>query len=256
MGCNIFSTCFIQQLLGSNYEADKPLILQSHNIQPYFLIDCGNKKTHFNRNNELIFSIRLINKATDYVSQFIYVFDQLGSIGLGQNKSKYCLMGIYNNQNRPIFENGILYEQNIYIENISDYIIYRKPSIKEQITLAFTTPYIQEQIHLKSFISINNLFYSIKNRLNSLNAVEEKDIDLLNGFKDEKKFINFNVNIIKRSYSIKKLKQNKTIVGFTGRVTFSKEFHRFLDYLIACEKLNIGGHILLGYGRFAIKGEG
>ena len=254
--CNIYSTCLIQKILGNNYEADKPLILQSHNIQPYYLIDCDDKKINFSKNQKLIFSIRLINEAIDYISQFIYIFDQLGNIGIGQNKAKYHLKGIYNNRNKPVFENGILYEANIYAKNISDYIAHRKSSIKDKITLVFTTPYIQEQIRLNSFISVNNLFYSIKNRLNSLDAIEEKDVDVLGTFEDDENFINFNLNIVKRIYPINNLKQNRTIIGFKGEISSSKEFYKFLDYLIACEKLNIGGHILLGYGRFAIKGEG
>lgn len=254
--CNIYSTCLIQKILGNNYEADKPLILQSHNIQPYYLIDCDDEKTNFSQNQELIFNIRLINEAIDYISQFMYIFEQLGNIGLGPNRAKYCLVGIYNNRNRPIFENGILYEANIYIKNISDYIIHRKSSIKDKIALAFVTPYIPERIDISSFISVNNLFYSIKNRFNSLNVIEKKDIDILDTFEDDKNFINFDLNIVKRSYPINKLKQNKTIIGFKGEISFSNKFYKFLDYLIACEKLNIGGRILLGYGRFAIKGEG
>jgi len=186
----------------------------------------------------------------------MYIFEQLGNIGLGPNRAKYCLVGIYNNRNRPIFENGILYEANIYIKNISDYIIHRKSSIKDKIALAFVTPYIPERIDISSFISVNNLFYSIKNRFNSLNVIEKKDIDILDTFEDDKNFINFDLNIVKRSYPINKLKQNKTIIGFKGEISFSNKFYKFLDYLIACEKLNIGGRILLGYGRFAIKGEG
>ncbi len=255
-GCNILSKCLIQKILGDNYEADKPLILQSHYMQPYYLIDCNDNRICFRQNQELTFSIRLINKAIDYISQFIYIFDQLGNIGLGPNRAKYSLIGIYNDQKKPVFQNGILHEENIHIKSISDYIAYRKSHIKDKITLMFTTPYIQEQDHLNFFINVNNLFYSIKNRLNSLNVIEEKDMELLDEFEDDKNSINFNLNIVKRNYLISKLKQNKTIVGFKGEISFSNEFYKLLDYLIACEKLNIGGHILLGYGRLAIKGEG
>ena len=110
-----------------------------------------------------------------------------------------------------------MHEENIHIKSISDYIAYRKSHIKDKITLMFTTPYIQEQDHLNFFINVNNLFYSIKNRLNSLNVIEEKDMELLDEFEDDKNSINFNLNIVKRNYLISKLKQNKTIVGFKGK---------------------------------------
>lgn len=125
ISCSILTKCLIQKLLGNSYEANKPLILQSHNIKPYYLIDCSNEGRSFNQNEGLIFNIRLINEGIDYISQFIYAFDQLGSIGLGENKAKYYLTGIYNNKGNPIFQNGMLYETNILIEYISNYIAYK-----------------------------------------------------------------------------------------------------------------------------------
>jgi len=254
--CNIVSRCLIQKLLGNSYEANKPLILQSHNIQPYYLIDCSNEKRSFNQDQEFTFSIRLINEAIDYISQFIYAFDQSGSIGLGESRAKYNLIGVYNNKDSPIFENGILYEANIHIQYISDYIRCRKQSVKGPASLEFITPFRPDQTSFRPYFNVNDLYYSVKNRLKNLGVIEEQDIKLLDQFGNDENITSFSLNIIKQSYPIKKLGQEETIIGFKGKINFSREAHNLIDYLIACEKICIGNHIILGYGRFTIEGEG
>lgn len=251
--CSIVSKCLIQNLLGNNYEANKPLILQSYNIRPYYLIDCSDEKRKFKENQELTFSIRLINEAIDYLSHFIYVFDQLGIIGLGPNKAKYDLIGIYNNKGNPIFENGMLNENNINIEYISDSISYKKPFIKESATLVLITPFAPNQISFMPYLSISHF---IKDRLMNFNAIEEQDMKLLDAFVDDENITSFNLSIVKQNYPIKKLEQKETIYGFKGEINFSQGVNNLMDYLIACEKLCIGSHIIFGYGRFTIKGEG
>lgn len=256
ISCSILTKCLIQKLLGNSYEANKPLILQSHNIKPYYLIDCSNEGRSFNQNEGLIFNIRLINEGIDYISQFIYAFDQLGSIGLGENKAKYYLTGIYNNKGNPIFQNGMLYETNILIEYISNYIAYKKQSIiKGVTTLLFTMPFQPDQTNFKPYFAINDLRNSIRNRLKSLNVIEE-DEKLLDAFLDDRNIINFRLNIIRNNYPIKELGRKETILGFKGKINFSQEAYNLIDYLIACEKLCIGSHIIFGYGRLTVKGEG
>lgn len=253
--CNITSSCLIQNMLGNNYEANKPLILQSHNIQPYYMIDCDDENRNFNRDEKLTFSIRLINEAVDYISQFIYAFKQISNIGLSQNRAQYIFEGVYNNKKVPIFENGVFYESNIHIEYISDYITYRKSSIKDNIVLLFYTPFIIEQANFDSFFSAGKLFYCIKSRLKNLNVLEQYDTALLGVSEDRKCINNYNLNYTKRIYPIKELNQKKEIFGFKGKISFSEKAYDIVDYLIACEKLYIGSHILLGYGRYTIKGD-
>ncbi|NLY76726.1 MAG: hypothetical protein GX080_01395 [Tissierellia bacterium] len=252
--CKIFSRCFIQKLLGNRYQANKPLILQSSSIQPYYLIECNHKGTSFNQDQELIFKIRLLDKAIDYVSQFIYVFEQLSNIGIGKNRSKYQLIGIYNNKKMPIFEDGIFFEDNISIEYIWDYIGHRRSPVGDRVTLVFVTPFVMSNISLNPLINMHNFCYSIENRFKSLNILEEEDVRLLAAFEADNIINNYDLNIIKSQYPMEKLQKRKVIIGYKGKIDFILKRQDFIDYLIACEKLSIGSHILLGYGRFIIKG--
>jgi len=253
--CSIVSRCLIQKLLGNGYEADKPLILQTYNLQPYYVIDCNDENKNFQQDQELTFSIRLFHEAIDYISQFIYAFQQIGSTGLSKNKARYTVIGIYNNQNRPIFENGVFQESNIHIEYISDYITWRKSCIKNNVALLFTTPFILEQANFHYFFDIDNLFYSIKERLRNFGALEQQDTVWLGAFDEQKYIVHCTLHLVKQIYPIKALNFNKVIIGLKGEIKFSKKAYDLIDYLIACEKLCIGSHILLGYGRYIIKGD-
>lgn len=252
--CDIVNRCLIQKLLGGKFDADKPLILQNQNLYPSFLIDCDNKAKRFRQDQELIFNVRLLNEAVDYISQFIYAFDQIGSIGIGKNRSKYSLIGIYNNQNRPVFENGILHEGNILSESIADFISRKKRSLVGAVALFFTSPFGMEQTSLGSYF--HNLLNSIKNRLYNLGALEEKDLEILDTLDGQQYITNFKLKIIKRNYQIEKIGQSKTVTGVEGKISLSQQTCSLIDYLIACEKLCIGSHIILGNGRFTVKGEG
>lgn len=255
--CKIVSRCIIQRLLGSNYEAHIPLVLQGDRFFPYYIVNCNNERTSFNKCQELVFSVKLIDHAIEFTSQFIYAFDFLGEVGLGRAKAKYDLIGIYNNKDQPIFEKGILHESNITIKSILDYINQRKESIHGQISLEFLTPYVVEKKYKNDFdLNIHNIFFSIRNRLTSLKFLCEKDMELLFQLLDSGIISKSSLSIIKIDYPIKEKNQSEIIIGFKGKICFTKEAYEYLNFLLACENLSIGAHILLGYGKFIIKGEG
>ena len=255
--CNITSRCIIQRLLGSNYDAQIPLILQDTDIYPYYIVNCKNERTNFIKYQELIFSIKLIDYAIDYISQFIYAFELLGEVGLGRIKAKYELIGVYDDKGQPIFEEGILYESNINVKSIIDYVNRRRESIHGQISLEFLTPYvIDKKYSRQSNYNINNIYFSVINRLTSLNFLNENDKKLLFLLPNSGIISEFSLSIIKRNYPIKEKNQDEVIIGFKGKVCFIKEADKYLDFLLACENLSIGAYILLGYGNLIIKGEG
>jgi hypothetical protein len=62
--------------------------------QPFVLEPPLETKRIYEPGEELIFHLVLIGKAFDYLPYFIYVFDELGRVGLGRGKGTYTLESI------------------------------------------------------------------------------------------------------------------------------------------------------------------
>lgn len=254
--CQSKNICSIQVLLNNNFNAQKPLVLQSEKIQPLFLIKCIDRKTNFKKDSILKFNVVLIGQAIDFLSQFIYIFDKLGDVGIGSNKSKYLLEGIYNQKGQPIYKDGYLYEENININRLSSYINMRKRSIKKVKKIEFITPYIKIE-EKNNYIDLNmdNMFQAIEVRLRTLNILENLDRERFKLIKQNTYIKSFHFSLIKRKYFIKKQNTYKSIIGFKGSIEFKDNAIEYIDYLLACEKMLIGNNILLGFGEYVVKEE-
>lgn len=254
--CQSKNICSIQVLLNNNFDAHKPLIFQSEKIQPLFLIKCSDRKTDFNKNSSLRFTVILIGQAIDFLSQFIYIFDRLGDIGIGKKKTKYLLEGVYNQKGDPVYKDGYLYEKNINKNRLYHYIDKRKKSIKKIKKIEFITPYIKiEEKNNYIDLNIDNIFQAIEIRLRKLNILEDLDVERLELLNQNTYIKSFYFNLIKRKYFIKKQNTYKFIIGFKGNIEFQDIMIEYIDYLLACEKMLIGSNILLGFGEYVVKEE-
>lgn len=251
--CNIKNNCIIQILMGFNFTGNRPLVEQCKDIFPNFILVCNSSKTKYYKETSLEFRILFLGKATNFISQFIYAFDTLGSEGIGKSKSKYILEGVYNDAGIPIYEKGYFYDNKIQTNSLIQYIESRKSKIKMGKGLYLKTPF-NFRGNIIDF-NLESIFIAIFNRLEGLNIISDEDRQKLKKLLRLNLIENFKVNIINRKYLINREERYIQIIGFKGRIGFNEAINEYLDYILACEKIHVGSNILLGFGNFNVKEE-
>ena len=94
-------------------------------------------KRIYNAENELSFGLVLIGRAIDYLPYFIYSFEELGNIGIGQGKGKFRLIKVSEDNGDVIYRgDDKKLSSNNGIKNWND-IVDNSPS---KVQLSFITP--------------------------------------------------------------------------------------------------------------------
>jgi len=246
--------------MGKGFDKNMPIAMQN-TVLPRFIINCSDMRTEFKENDILEFDIILFDSLTDIYVQFIYVFETLGRIGLGQVKAKYKLLFVKDENGDVVFNNN-LYIKNPSIKNLYIYISSRlhylsnnphnicKMSILSPTVL--NTKNENETDKRLVFINAESLSHTLKDRLNSLNILQKEDEEKLKELSCDTKIITMiNMKLAKTKYYVQEQRECVIIPYFTGYMLLDAErTHSYLEYFLACEKLCIGQNIFLGFGRY------
>jgi hypothetical protein len=259
--CSNAGMCMITTMTDISFDITKPIAVQSK-VSPKFVIKCSDNRTNYKEGDKLEFKITLFDNLVGLASQYIYVFDNIGGRGIGPNKAKYRLLNVLDMNGNLIYETGCFY-RGMVTSNIDTYISSRLEEIDGFSKMSFITPFYLQQPEAQAnfakyyFISEEVLYFSIKNRLNSINMFGEEDEDKLKYLLRNKRIFSLiNVNVSKPKYYIKKEQKYLVIPRFNGYIVFKNKdcINPYMKYLLACEKLCIGQNILMGFGQYIMGG--
>jgi len=240
---------------------------------PFVITPPLEEKRTYSPNDTLCFELTLIGKAIDFLPYFIYTFDELGKIGIGQGKGKYYLEEVRairtgesrkvkgqrakDEQAKVIYsgKNKIL-QNNFNVLKINDLgFLNLSPST---LTLSFITPTrLKFDGNLSSTLEFHVLFRNLLRRISLLSYFhcgEELDLDF-KGFIEEARSIKIDKeNLHWRDWERYSNRQETKMKmgGFVGSVTFQGELERFLPFLFLGEYIHVGKGTSFGLGKYKI----
>lgn len=230
---------------------------------PFVLIPPINEQLRWNTGEILEIELKLFGSSVQLLPYFVYVFKNIGKIGLGKDNTQYELINFTN-----IAGNG--WEHEVLApdgENLS--LDYKAISISEvlntdltgenRIQLNFTTPLrIQEMgkvVRKRDEITPKKLLINISRRYLALAGLYGKD-----GFVEEFPLFNFeNISIVENNlqyydwgrYSNKQ-KVYLDMSGFTGTITLTGELDEIIPWLKIGSQINMGKNSAFGLGKFEV----
>ncbi len=214
------------------------------------------EKRIYNSENELSFGLVLIGRAVDYLPYFIYAFEELGSIGIGQGKGKFKLLQVAEDNGDVIYrgDDKKLVDHN-GIKKWTD-IVDNSPS---KVQLSFITPTrIKYENHLTKNLEFHVFFRNILRRISLLSYFhcgEKLDGD---GFKElieeSKKVKTIHKSLSWQDWERYSNRQETRMKmgGFIGGITYEGDLGPFWSYIKLGEYVHIGKGSSFGLGRYEV----
>ncbi len=243
-----------------DYLTEKTSFNIAYPPHPYILEPPFDSKAIFNPDDELIFNLVLIGKSIEYLPYFIFVFDELGKIGLGKDRGKYKLNRVEDIKGEMVYHNGRLKDKINQITFQDIIHKYQRDTAKQysEIRIHFLTPTrfvleekLVKEINFKEFIT--NLLRRIS-LLSIFHCAKKIDFDYLGLIEDtniiESKIENWKWHDWGR-YSTKQ-KQRVKLGGFLGDIYFSGNLNRFIPFIKLGEYIHIGKQTSFGLGKYEI----
>lgn len=274
--------CFLKERCVYSYIFETPppasaKIMKKYKSAPHpFVIEPPNEKQKiYTPNDEIIFGLKLIGKANEYLPYFIYAFDELGKIGIGKGKAKYRIKTIrnfkINNIKEPEIKNlensKIIYNSEdkiLHLSNPSTILLNlnindSKTYNSETISLNFITPTrIVYENHLILNLEFHVLIRQLLRRLSLIYYFH------CGGDPTEWEFN----EIIKRAQEVEIKDRNlrwydwqrystrqdtrMKMGGFIGDITFEGNIKPFMSLIKAGEILHVGKGTGFGLGKYKI----
>jgi hypothetical protein len=251
--CKFQESCVVQNIMYPKPKTNLQFLSNNSPSIPEYIIECLDSKTKYKKEEEIHFTIILFASTIAYIPQFIYAFDKLGQIGIGKNRYKYELLKVTSEEEKKIFENKILFKENIKITTVQQYVNERKKEIDHINTMEFVSPF---RLILKgkpaNSIEFKDILMAISRRLVILNAMENneiKDIQIISDLHIESDDLKWFES--ERYSSTQKSKMK--FGGLKGKIQFLGDINEYKDYLIACELTHIGKNTVFGLGKYILE---
>lgn len=234
--------------------------------QPFVLEPPLETKRLYEPGEELIFHLVLLGKALDFLPYFIYAFDELGKVGLGQGKGQYALEAVDwldETSNAVLIYDGSKKVLSDSFRSLSLSQLSVSASSPSQLSLSFLTPTrLKYDNQLAADCEFHVLFRNLVRRLALLNYFHCDG-----AFPPERKdFIEQARNIgtvtselhwIDRERYSNRQQRWTPIGGFVGHVTYRGNLAPFLPYLRLGEYTHVGKGATFGLGGYRIlQGQG
>lgn len=220
-----------------------------------YIIECENRQTAFNKDDKLKINIILFGNVIIYFSQIVQALYMLGMYGIGKEKSRFQIAGIYNENNQPILEDGAINNNKIMINTLSDYIEknLKKLNRSDRKMLRFYSP-LSQKFRGKWLDRFDGqaLIEAAIRRVYLLNCMEGNEIDkiyLENGFPqiEEQKVYHTQIDRYSNTH-----KSHIALHGIKGECLLENITDEALEYLIAGQLVHIGKNTSMGFGRYVI----
>lgn len=246
--CMLQPSCIVQNVMYAKYKR-KPDFVTEESMG--FVLDCIDKKEHYEKGEEVSFALTLFGETISYFTPIVYAITALGNAGIGKEKIPFIIASIENRKGEKILENGNIYMQHITIETLHNYIKERKQNHTFQGKIKFLSPVTIK--YRKEFIrklQPEAILENINRRIFMLNCFEGYEMELnrldLSGLKlcSEKS----HPAVVKR-YS--NTKQDKMLLhGIEGEIQIDGLNEQLEQMLIAGEILHIGKNTRFGFGKY------
>lgn len=218
--------------------------------RPFVIKPPLTKKTNYNNEDVLRFSLVLINNSIKMLPYFITTFIEMGNRGIGKNKGKFDVLSIKNN-NVELFENGILKNtsDNIKISNTDKQI--------SKITIEFLTETtIKDQGQILSKPTFTSLIKRLRDRVSSLSTFygDPWEIDFKKLAIESEQVIKVEDNTYwnEKSRFSKRNNIHHDMSGFMGEVSFEGNITQFMEILQIGELIHVGKGAVFGNGWYKI----
>ncbi len=225
---------------------------------PFVLEPPLNTKTNYKPGDLLSFNLILFGNAIDYLSYFIYAFEQMAEKGLGKGKNRGKLIVQSIKRGRKIIYDGAsktikekIKEKELKIQNSKKKV--------NQVVIKFLTPV---RIVYRGKVTKNLDFHILIRSL-------LRRIGLLSYFYSSKPFKIEYKKLIEQALSVKTEKAELTHLdwcrystrqeqlikmdGLVGEVVYQGNLSQFIPYLKIGEKIHIGKGTAFGLGKYQLK---
>ena len=249
--CELLDNCPYPIIFESSPPKDTEYLSKNSDIpRPFIIKPPITKKTHYSNEDTLKFSLVLVNRVIKLLPYFIATFVEMGKVGIGENRGKFNLINIKNNE-KDLFIDGVL--QN-YSEPLSIKKDDRKISYLKLEFLTETTIKSNGNILLKP--DFPSLIKRLRDRISSLSLFygEAWNVDF--------KKLGLDAENIKKveddTYWNEKSRYSKRnnikhdMSGFIGEVAFEGDITQFMDLLRIGEFTHVGKGAVFGNGWYKI----
>jgi len=249
----------------------------SYISHPFVLEPPPEEKELYNQEEEILFYLILMGKAIEYLPYFVFVFEELGKIGIGKGRGKYLLKKVESSPFRKNRLNNNLNEERKIVYNgkdkifSNDFTLITGKQIEElsisfsdveKITIDFLTPTrikFQNKLisELKFSVFLKNLFRRISTLayFHSHNFLDLNYPELIKKAEDIKTIDSQLSWYDWERYSARQNSKMK-LGGFKGRITFQENkkglLKKFLPFILLGEYTHIGKGTSFGLGKYKI----
>ena len=230
---------------------------------PYVIEPPDNTKTHFKKGESFDFTLLLFGRANDYLPYFIYAFEQMGKMGIGQRiegrrsvfKLKRVTAGdspVYSSQDNKIGKGKFTHDL-----IAPDYLSEEYKPVR-CLDLILQTPLrLKFENSLQASLPFHLLVRAMLRRISSLNNYHgngEPSLDY-RGLVERAGSVEICRTSLKwfdwKRYSGR---QDKSMLmgGMIGKVRYSGNLGEFVPLIKFCEKVHIGKQTSFGLGKIKI----
>ena len=228
--------------------------------RPFVFDIYDNPKRTFIEGDQLQFGLVLVGKAVDYLPYFIFCFDELGRKGIGIERLKFNLRGVYafefgTNRWNPIYDPKSRTLSDFLPIIGADHLPFEH---KNTLSLEFLTPtrikYRESYItNMEFHIMIRNLLRRIS-MLMLFHCGSKLELDF-NELITQAKMVDVRGWDLRwhdwTRYSTRQ-KISMELGGFIGNVIYEGNFEAFMPFVSLGEQIHIGKNTTFGLGKYAI----
>lgn len=225
--------------------------------RPFVIEPSLGPKINYHKDELLEFNLILIGRAMEYLPYFIFMFKELGKIGLGKGRGKFQLSEVYNFKKEKIYdsEDDILrnFDSKIDFDDITNCY-----SISDCLSLNFLTP---TRIKIRNDLVVRPEFHillrGLLHRLSALSYFHcQKELELdykLLIFQAEKiKIRQSNLRWIDWERYSSRQNTRMKLGGFVGEITYEGNVGPFLPLVLLGQYTHIGKNCTFGLGKYEI----
>ena len=261
--CMLASRCIYAYIFETSPNEDAEIMnMNKYEKIPHpFIIEPPEEtKQIYKIGDKLYFSLILIGRAIDYLSYFIFTFEELGKIGIGRGRGKYRLTEVETGKKELVYSSDsktvrAATPEELYIQETFDFSGHLEKTIK----IKFLTPArISYQRNLTTDLKFHILIRNLLRRLNLLHYFHcEKSIPAW----DHKELIQRAEGVSTKASSLRWLdweryssRQNVKMKmgGITGEITYKGNMEPFMPILKAGEIVHIGKGTSFGLGKHEV----
>ncbi|NMG82784.1 MAG: CRISPR system precrRNA processing endoribonuclease RAMP protein Cas6 [Methanosarcinales archaeon] len=232
---------------------------------PFVIEPPLDERQRYGIDDKLDFHLILVGRAVDYIPYFIFVFEELGRVGIGKGKGKYSLekvISLNKDGKTLIYDGDSHHRDNPRVIDSAELTREAAQSNYHQVTLRFLTPTrIKYAGKLTRDINFEILVRNLLRRLSWLAEVhcgEKWELDwekLIKRAKENVKTVHSDLKWHDWERYSQRQETRMKMGGFIGEITFEGDLAEFVPYLILGEYLHVGKGTVYGLGKYELKGE-